>query len=84
MTKYPKKRPMTDQITLGGIARVLDVSTSTAAIYAKRDDFPEPIGEIAGARVWDRIQVANWGILNLPLKAGRPPKHKPEQEARKK
>ena len=45
----------------------------TAQRYTQRNDFPEPLGRVAGGRVWRRSDVAKWAKQTLPLRVGRPP-----------
>jgi predicted DNA-binding transcriptional regulator AlpA len=60
---------------LAEIAAMFGVTKATAQKYAKRADFPEPLGEIAAAgRVWRRDEVQAWGTATLPLRPGRPRK----------
>jgi predicted DNA-binding transcriptional regulator AlpA len=57
------------------VADILGVHKRTAQRYIARDDFPEPIGRLAGGRIWRRADVERWGREYLPLpKPGRPPK----------
>jgi hypothetical protein len=51
---------------------VLDVSSATAARYAKRPDFPKA-QEVAGIRVWKKVDVQRWARKHRP-QLGRPPK----------
>jgi predicted DNA-binding transcriptional regulator AlpA len=64
-----------DLAGLAEIAELLGVTKATAQKYARRADFPEPLGEIAAAgRVWRRADVETWGKAKLPLRPGRPRK----------
>jgi predicted DNA-binding transcriptional regulator AlpA len=57
------------------IAQLLGVAKVTAKRYAARDDFPEPLGRLAGGRVWKREDVIEWAERTLPLpRPGRPRK----------
>lgn len=62
-----------DPIGLSDMATLLGVSKMTAARYARREGFPEPI-VIARGRVWSRAKVERWAAESLPLRPGRPPK----------
>jgi predicted DNA-binding transcriptional regulator AlpA len=57
---------------LDEIAQLLGVSKISAKRYASRGDFPEPVGRLAGGRVWRRVDVRAWADRTLPLPAGRP------------
>jgi hypothetical protein len=64
-----------DLAGLAEIAEIFGVTKATAQKYARRADFPEPLGEIAAAgRVWRRADVDAWGKETLPLRPGRPRK----------
>ena len=63
-----------DLAGLSEIAELLGVHKRTAQKYVDRDDFPEPIGRLAGGRVWLRTDVERWGRGHLPLPPGRPRK----------
>jgi predicted DNA-binding transcriptional regulator AlpA len=56
------------------IGEVLGVGRTSAARYTKRENFPEPVAELASGPVWNRDEVTAWGKANLPLRAGRPRK----------
>jgi predicted DNA-binding transcriptional regulator AlpA len=57
------------------IAAMLAVNKRTAARYVERDDFPEPVDELAVGRIWRRSDVEEWATKHLPLsRPGRPPK----------
>lgn len=67
-----------DPVGLNEIADLLGVTKMTAARYANRDDFPEPV-VLARGRVWSRSKVERWAKKTLPLhRGGRPPKPKPD------
>jgi prophage regulatory protein len=53
---------------------LLGVGRTTAARYARRPDFPQPVDELASGRVWRRADVEKWKRKTLPLQTGRPPK----------
>lgn len=61
---------------LGGISEVaaeLGVSTQRIATLRQRNDFPDPVGEIAQGPIWDLDVVAGWNSSGLrQTKAGRP------------
>jgi predicted DNA-binding transcriptional regulator AlpA len=63
-----------DLAGLAEIAKLLGVHKRTAQKYIDREDFPQPIGRLAGGRVWLRTDVEEWGRTHLPLPAGRPRK----------
>jgi prophage regulatory protein len=57
------------------VAEMLGVHRRTAQRYIGREDFPEPVGRLAGGRVWRRDDVEAWGRTHLPLpRSGRPRK----------
>jgi hypothetical protein len=60
--------------SLAEVAELLNVPKRTAARYVDREDFPEPIDELAVGRIWSREEVVAWGKSHLPLQTGRPPK----------
>jgi predicted DNA-binding transcriptional regulator AlpA len=62
---------------LAEVAETLGVSKVTAMKYARRDDFPEPLGRLASGPIWRRRDVESWGRENLPLRRGRPPQTRP-------
>lgn len=55
----------------GDIAKALGVHRQTFHSWTRRDDFPGPLGEVAGARVWDLDQVRAWRE-QADLQPGRP------------
>ena len=61
---------------LGGlteVADVLGVSTQRIATLRQRNDFPDPVGEIAQGPIWDLDVVEGWNNSGLrQTKAGRP------------
>ena len=60
-------------VALSEIADMLGVTRRTVQRYMDRDDFPAPLGVLAGGRrVWRRDDVAEWGRQTLPLSEGRP------------
>ena len=59
---------------LSEIAEMLGVTTRTVQRYMEREDFPEPLGQIAAGRVWLRANVETWAKATLPLPEGRPRK----------
>jgi predicted DNA-binding transcriptional regulator AlpA len=63
-----------DLLGMIDIARMLNVTVRTAQNYIARDDFPEPLGQIAAGRVWLRADVEKWAKETLPLPTGRPRK----------
>jgi hypothetical protein len=67
-----------DLAGIAEIAEILSVSLRSAHNYSRRDDFPEPFGQVSGAgRIWLRKDVEAWGKAHLPLPTGRPRKQKP-------
>jgi predicted DNA-binding transcriptional regulator AlpA len=63
-----------DLLGLSDISRMLGVTMRTTQKYVDRDDFPEPLGQIAAGRVWLRADVERWAKETLPLQTGRPRK----------
>jgi predicted DNA-binding transcriptional regulator AlpA len=64
-----------DLAGLSEIADMLGVHKRTAQRYIGREDFPEPLGHLAGGRIWLRKDVERWGREHLPLpRSGRPRK----------
>jgi predicted DNA-binding transcriptional regulator AlpA len=63
-----------DLVSVTDIAEMLGVTRVTADRYARRPDFPEPLGHAAGGRVWLRAEVEEWARKTLPLRVGRPRK----------
>jgi hypothetical protein len=62
-------------VGLAELAELLDVTKRTAARYATRTDFPEPLARLRSGPVWRRVDVERWGKKHLPLpRTGRPPK----------
>ena len=66
--------PPEELVGFAELLTLLKVSRRTAAKYAKRADFPEPLDRLASGPVWRRDEVEAWGRQNLPLRTGRPPK----------
>lgn len=67
--------PADEIVALFEIADLIGVTKRTAQRYMDRDDFPEPLGRLAGGRrVWKRSDVEAWVKRTLPLREGRPPK----------
>lgn len=65
-----------DLVSASDIATMLGVALISAQRYTLRDEFPEPLGQAAGGRVWRRQDVEKWAKRTLPLRAGRPPKER--------
>jgi len=65
-------RPRLDLVDAAGIAEQLRVSRRTAWRYLGRADFPPPVVEVSGKRLWDRREVERWANRTLPLPEGRP------------
>ena len=66
-----------DLAGLSEIAELLGVHKRTVQRYIDRDDFPQPLGRLAGGRVWRRDDIEAWGRTNLPLpRPGRPRKER--------
>lgn len=63
-----------DLVSVSDVASMLGVARISAHRYTLRPDFPEPLGEARGGRVWLRSDVEAWAQQALPLKPGRPPK----------
>jgi hypothetical protein len=61
-----------DLMGFSEIADLLDVPKRTAARYAKRPDFPEPVRRLAAGPIWVRRDVERWANKHLPLTGGRP------------
>jgi predicted DNA-binding transcriptional regulator AlpA len=62
-------------VALTEIAEMLSVTRRTVQRYMDREDFPAPLGVLAGnRRVWRRDDVADWAERTLPLAEGRPRK----------
>jgi predicted DNA-binding transcriptional regulator AlpA len=67
-----------DLVGITELATLLGVAKVTAKRYASRDDFPEPVGRLAGRiRVWREQDVLEWADRTLPLPTGRPRKNEP-------
>lgn len=62
---------MQEEMSVGQLAERLGVSAPTMHRYVNRPDFPEPSGEIAGARVWRLGDVLAWH-RDADLSPGRP------------
>jgi predicted DNA-binding transcriptional regulator AlpA len=60
--------------SVSDIANMLGVAIPTAHRYTHREGFPEPLGVVAGGRVWRRKDVLRWAARTLPLQTGRPRK----------
>jgi predicted DNA-binding transcriptional regulator AlpA len=70
--------PAEEVVGLTEVAELLGVTKRTVQrYYSERDDFPEPLGHLAGGRVWLRSDVEAWAKQTLPLKVGRPRKETP-------
>jgi len=66
---------MDDELVgFGELPEVLGVSRATAARYAKRSDFPEPVEQLVSGRIWRKKDVKAWTKQTLPLQTGRPGK----------
>jgi hypothetical protein len=60
-------------VGLSEVASILGVSRQRAAQLAvEHDDFPEPIGQLAAGRVWDRNAVEAWHDAHPDRRPGRP------------
>jgi predicted DNA-binding transcriptional regulator AlpA len=65
--------PMPEEIVgIAEIAEACGVTKRTAQKYARRADFPEPLGRIAAGPVWRRAEIEAWAKEYLPLPVGRP------------
>jgi hypothetical protein len=64
--------PPEELVGFAELLTLLKVSRRTAAKYAKRPDFPEPLDRLASGPVWRRDDVEKWGKETLPLATGRP------------
>lgn len=60
-------------LSVGQLAERLEVAPATMHRYARRADFPEPAGAVAGARVWRLDDVLQWR-RRVDLSPGRPRK----------
>jgi hypothetical protein len=56
------------------VAEILGVSIRSAHRYANRPDFPVPVDELAGGRIWERAAVERFARKTAPPRRGRPPK----------
>lgn len=54
------------------IAEVLGVSRQRVARLREREDFPDPIAEIAQGHIWDLDEIQAWAGSGLRLSTGRP------------
>lgn len=61
-------------VGLSEIAELLGVTKRTVQRYQEREDFPAPLGTLAGGRVWREADVRKWAEKTLPLPPGRPRK----------
>lgn len=60
-------------VGLSEVASIIGVSRQRAAQLAvDHDDFPEPIGQLAAGRVWDRAAVEAWNDAHPDRRPGRP------------
>lgn len=60
---------------MGGVSEVADilrVSRQRVAKLRERNDFPDPIAEIAQGPIWDLDQIEAWRHSGLRLSSGRP------------
>lgn len=60
---------------MGGVTEVADilgVSRQRVAKLRERNDFPDPIAEIAQGPIWDLDQIQAWRHSGLRLSSGRP------------
>jgi predicted DNA-binding transcriptional regulator AlpA len=64
--------PPEELVGFAELLTLLKVSRRTAAKYAKRPDFPEPLDRLASGPVWRRVDVEAWAERTLPLATGRP------------
>jgi predicted DNA-binding transcriptional regulator AlpA len=63
------------QLKLAGlaeVAEVLGVSKRTAARYATRADFPEPVARLRAGPVWLEEDVLAWARSEPPARPGKP------------
>ncbi len=59
----------------GGLSEIADelgVSTQRVGTLRQRNDFPDPVGQIALGPIWDLDEVARWNGSGLRQRAGRP------------
>jgi predicted DNA-binding transcriptional regulator AlpA len=56
-----------DLVAIPEIAAMLHCSPRTVARYAQRPDFPQPVAEVGGRRIWSREDVTAWAAATLPL-----------------
>jgi predicted DNA-binding transcriptional regulator AlpA len=68
--------PLEDLVGLSEIAELLGVHKRTAQEYLDREDFPEPLGQTRGGRVWRKADVVEWAESHRPRR-GRPRKTEP-------
>jgi serine/threonine protein kinase len=60
---------------MGGVTEVADllgISRQRVAKLRERNDFPDPIAEIAQGPIWDLDQIQAWRHSGLRLSSGRP------------
>jgi predicted DNA-binding transcriptional regulator AlpA len=63
------------QLKLAGlaeVAEVLGVSRRTAARYATRSDFPEPLARLRAGPVWQEDDVLAWARSEPAARPGKP------------
>jgi predicted DNA-binding transcriptional regulator AlpA len=56
-----------DLVGVPEIAELLGVHRRTAFRYVQRSDFPAPVVEVRGKRMWRRSAVLKWAKRTLPL-----------------
>jgi predicted DNA-binding transcriptional regulator AlpA len=56
------------------IADLLGVTRRSAWRYVGRPDFPAPVAELKGKRLWQRRAVEKWAAKTLPLPLGPRPR----------
>jgi predicted DNA-binding transcriptional regulator AlpA len=57
---------------LAEVAEVLRVSKRTAARYAAREDFPEPVARLRAGPVWLEDDILAWARSEPPARPGKP------------
>jgi predicted DNA-binding transcriptional regulator AlpA len=59
-------------VGLAEVAEVLRVSRRTAARYARRSDFPEPLARLRAGPVWRKEDVLAWALSEPAARPGKP------------
>jgi predicted DNA-binding transcriptional regulator AlpA len=49
-----------DLVGMSDVAKMLGVSRSRADQLARQVDFPQPIAQLSGGRIWQRTQIEEW------------------------